>query len=134
MNRIALLLASLCAAGTVLLAGCPLGCGGYSGNGDRVLASGTDQLILCENGGFVATTSAGTTEGMIVVGTTGTVGIEGDDGAQLFTLVDEGTQVTTAGFGSDDSWDEVDENEVQLDHADVLCTDLTSRGWWSAAQ
>ncbi len=130
MNRAALLLASLCAASVLLLAGCPLGCGGYSGTGDRVLASGADQLILCENGGFVATTSAGTIEGKIEVETSSTVGIEGDDGAQLFTLVDEGTQVETTGFGSDGTWDEVDENAAQLDHADVLCTDLTSRAWW----
>jgi|HubBroStandDraft_6_1064221.scaffolds.fasta_scaffold87628_1 hypothetical protein len=113
---------------STLLAGC-LGCGGYSGNGDRVFASGSDQLILCENGGFVAMTSAGTTEGKIEDETSSTVGIEGDDGAQLFTLVDEGSTVATEGFGSDD-WTVVDENEAQLDHADVLCTDLTSRAWW----
>jgi hypothetical protein len=133
MNRAALLAASLCAASAVLLAGCPLGCSGYLGSGDRVLASGSDQLILCENGGFVATTSAGTTEGKIEVGTASTVGVEGDDGAQLFTLVDEGTQAETTGLGSDAVWDQVDENQTQLDHADVLCTDLTSRGWWSAS-
>jgi hypothetical protein len=127
MNRVALLLA----ASIFLLAGCPL-CGGYSGNGDRVFASGSDQLIICENGGFVAMTSTGTTEGKIEVETESTVGIEGDDGAQLFTLVDEGNQVETTGFGSDD-WVEVDENEAQLDHADVSCTDLTSRSWWTAS-
>jgi hypothetical protein len=134
MNRVALLLASVCAASIVLLAGCPLGCGGYSGNGDRVFASGNDQLILCENGGFIATTSAGTTEGVIEVETSSTVGIEGDDNTQIFTLDDEGSEVTTDGFGSDEGWTEVDEGQVQLDHADMLCTDLTTRSWWSAAQ
>src|SRR6185312_1393328 len=47
-----------------LLAACPgLGCGGFTGGGDKVYARGTESLILCENGGFVANTTTGSFEG-----------------------------------------------------------------------
>jgi hypothetical protein len=135
MNRVGLLLASVCAATTCLLAGCPLGCGGYSGGGDTVYARGSDQLVLCENGGFVATSNGQTIEGKLETDTSAeTIGIEGDDNATVFTL--DGTSgdatVDTDGLGSGE-WDYVTENQVGLDHANTLCTDLTTRSWWTAS-
>ncbi|HEY1815992.1 MAG TPA: hypothetical protein VGG74_26770 [Kofleriaceae bacterium] len=136
MNRIALLFASLCAASTLLLAGCPLGCSGYSGNGDHVFARGSDQLILCANDGFVATIASTTIEGVQDADTTDatTTGVEGDDGQTIFTYtigLDDTYELGGIGSG----WTEVDGSytSAELDHADVLCTDLTSRSWWSTA-
>jgi len=111
----------------VLLGGCPL-CGGFSGNGDHVFARGTDQLILCANDGFVATISGGTIEGRLESGSDDTVGVEGDDGQPVFSFA---SYDQFDGLGS--GWTEVDGSytDAELDHADVLCTDLTSRPWWS---
>jgi hypothetical protein len=128
MKRLALILVSLSAT---LMPGCiPFGCGGYSGGGDTVYARGNDQLVLCENGGFVATSNGATIEGKLETD----LGIEGDDNSTVFTL--DGTSgdstVDTAGLGSGE-WDYVNENQVGLDHANTLCTDLTTRAWWTAS-
>ena len=133
MKRLALILVPLV---VTLMPGCiPFGCGGYSGGGDTVYARGSDQLILCENGGFVATSNGATIEGKLETDTSAvTIGIEGDDNATVFTL--DGTNgdstVDTDGLGSGE-WDYVDENQVGLDHANSLCTDLTNRSWWTAS-
>jgi hypothetical protein len=133
MKRLALILVPLVA---MLVPGCiPFGCGGYSGGGDTVYARGSDQLILCENGGFVATSNGATIEGKLETDTSAvTIGIEGDDNTTVFTL--DGTSgdstVDTAGLGSGE-WDYVNENQVGLDHANTLCSDLTNLSWWSAS-
>ncbi len=133
MKRLALIFAAGLAT---LQTGCiPFGCGGYSGGGDTVYARGTDQLVLCENGGFVATSNGATIEGKLETDTSAvTIGIEGDDSATVFTL--DGTSgdstVDTDGLGAGE-WDYVNENQVGLDHANSLCTDLTTRAWWTAS-
>ena len=113
-----------------LLGGCILGCSGYSGNGDMVFARGTDQLILCANDGFVATIAGSDIEGRLQFGSDQTTAIEGDDDQTVFTYVSPEDDLFT-GLGS--GWTEVSESytQAELDHADVLCTDLTSRSWWS---
>jgi len=116
-----------------LVSGC--GCGAYNGAGDRLFMRGTDSLMLCANGGFVVQQTAGNIEGLIVTDpNTGVeTGVEGDDRQTLFTLDDEGNgTVDTDGFG-DAAWTEMDLDQTALDHADVQCTDLTTRAWWSAS-
>jgi hypothetical protein len=133
MKRLALILVPLV---VLLMPGCiPFGCGGYSGGGDTVYARGSDQLVLCENGGFVATSNGQTIEGKLETDTSATtLGIEGDDNTTVFTL--DGTSgdstVDTDGLGAGE-WDYVNENQVGLDHANTLCTDLTNRAWWTAS-
>jgi hypothetical protein len=83
MKRLALILVPLVATPACI----PFGCGGYSGGGDTVYARGNDQLILCENGGFVATSNGQTIEGKLETDTSAvTIGIEGDDNATVFEL------------------------------------------------
>jgi hypothetical protein len=133
MKRLALIVVPLV---VLLMPGCiPFGCGGYSGGGDTVYARGSDQLVLCENGGFVATSNGQTIEGKLETDTSATtLGIEGDDNTTVFTL--DGTSgdstVDTDGLGAGE-WDYVNENQVGLDHANTLCTDLTNRAWWTAS-
>src|SRR4051812_48858430 len=45
------------------LAGCPGFCGGFSGGTDKVYSRGSESMILCENGGFVANLTEGPIEG-----------------------------------------------------------------------
>ncbi len=122
-------------------------CGGYDGGGDRVLARGTDMLILCENGGFYANVAAsspsetGLVEGMYSTDATGTVvAHQGANGEPAFTLTWEsngGAATEAQGAGVDvpsvgnGEWTENEMNEVELDHANILCTDLESRSWWA---
>jgi hypothetical protein len=123
----------------LLLTGCPLGCGGYTGSGDRMLRRGNDALLLCENGGYVAMFENGSTlEGRYeenLPGSTVTgIGVDGPSGARLFSLTfaDDGT-ATADGMG-DGTWLEdsaFESDQVALDHADVQCNDLSTRAWWN---
>jgi hypothetical protein len=116
-----------------LVSGC--GCGAFNGAGDRVYMRGADSLMLCENGGFVVQETTGTIEGSIVTDPTSGIvtGVEGDDHETVFTLDDEGNgTVDTTGFG-DAAWTQMDLDQTALDHADVQCSDLTTRAWWGAS-
>jgi hypothetical protein len=117
------------AIASVLLEGCFLGCGSYSGNGDQVFARGADQLILCANDGFVVTLSGTSIEGKLETGSAAVVAVEGDTGQTVFSYTDVGQ---FDGLGS--GWSEIDGSftQAELDHAEVLCHDLTSRSWWTA--
>jgi hypothetical protein len=126
------LLASILLATASLASGC-LGCGAYSGAGDRVYQRGTESMILCENGGFVANTTTASIEGKYQQDTSG----------QWFaTTGDTGALATDITFQSDGSveapqlgataWTEVQLDQTALDHADVQCKDLTMRSWWTA--
>ena len=109
-----------------LAAGC-IGCGAYSGGGDKVYARGQDQLILCDNGGFVATVQSTTIEGKI----DGDEAIRGDDGSLAFDLQDNRDgSLTTPQLGAT-PWQPVHLDKTGLDHADVLCQDLETRPWWT---
>jgi hypothetical protein len=123
--RTTLLLASIIA---LALPGCiGLGCGAYQGAGDEVYARGQDQLVVCANGGFVATTSAGTIEGR--VGNDDLV--EGDDDTVVSQLVyDSDGSVMTPDLGTT-AWQPVSEDKTGLDHADTLCQALETRAWWT---
>lgn len=109
-----------------LASGC-LGCSAYTGGGDKVYARGQDQLILCDNGGFVATVQATTIEGKV----DGGEAIRGDDGSLAFDLQDNADgSLTTPQLGAT-AWQRVDLDKTGLDHADVLCQDLETRPWWT---
>lgn len=122
-----------------LLSACT--CGGYTGGGDQVLARGNDLLILCDNGGFYANVTNAqapvVVEGRFSTDANGLVtGDAGDTGHQAFTLRWNGdgtatTQAQDAGVGHG-AWTLNDLNQVELDHANVMCSALASRSWWSA--
>jgi hypothetical protein len=129
MNKL-MIVAALLATST--LAGC-LGCSAFNGGSDRVVSRNSDSIILCENSGFIATTSAGTVEGTFVTNPDGSMtGTAGATGSTAFVLTWEadGTAMTTD-LG-DGAWTEKQMNATELDHADVQCQDLISRSWWSA--
>lgn len=119
-------------------AGCPgLGCGGYTGGGDTVYQRGSDALILCENGGFVATLSTGTVEGFyhdeaqVDAGPVG-YGIEGDNGAHAFDLYQNADGTTTTPQLGAGAWQALALDQTELDHANLQCEDLVNRAWWTA--
>jgi len=115
--------------------GC-LGCSAYSGGGDVIYARGQDQLILCENTGFVATINGATIEGKYSENAPGSsvtdVGTEGDNGKLAFDLTVASDGTATAPELGSGAWTEVSTsmNQVELDHADILCKDLVNRAWW----
>jgi len=114
-------------ASLVFMTGC--GCGGFSGGSDRVYASNSDALTICENGGFVATIAGATTEGRYDEATL--VGTRGDTGAVAFTMTTNADGTVSTKPLSDNDWTLLSLNPTELDHADVQCTDLTTRAWWS---
>lgn len=120
------LLASLLLGSLLINAGCP-GCGAYSGGGDKVYQRGTDTIILCDNGGFVAQLSTGTVEGRVLDGEA----VRGEDGSLAFDLQNntDGT-LTTPQLGAS-PWQPLHLDKTELDHADVLCQDLEKRSWWN---
>ncbi len=120
-------------------------CGGYTGGGDQVLARGQDMLILCDNGGFYARVNnpVGVIEGRFTTYANGTVmGYDGSNVLPPFTLTWNdragASTVTELPYGStapnvgNGDWTLNDMNQVELDHANILCTDLESRSWWTA--
>ncbi len=114
-----------------LAAGC-LGCSAFSGGGDRVLARQSDAIILCENAGFIATTAAGVVEGRYVTGAGGEItATRGDNATTAFVLTWAGDGTATTTDLGDGAWTERTMNQVELDHADIQCTDLVNRSWWS---
>lgn len=105
-------------------------CGGYDGGGNRVYQrNDAEMLIFCENSGFVATLTTNMLEGRI-----DSMGapINGESGEVAFDIVPntDGT-ITTPQLG-DTPWTEMNLDAVALDHANVLCEDLTTRAWWTA--
>jgi hypothetical protein len=128
---------TLLALATLPNLGC-LGCSAYAGGGDTVFQRGAESLILCENGGFVANVTAGAIEGhyhaQAPAGTTYTgFGTRGDNGQLAFDLTEnpDGTAITTE-LG-DAPWTNMTAsmNQVELDHANIQCTDLVNRSWWA---
>ena len=126
-------LAFLLVSPLVLLAGC--GCSAYTGAGDRVYARGQDQLVLCENGGFLATiaspaeTIEGTYSETPTDGWTGTA-TEGASGDLAFDYLIQSDQSLSAPQLGQTAWQPVTLDQTGLDHADVLCSDLETRVWW----
>ncbi|MEO8846475.1 MAG: hypothetical protein ABI591_20460 [Kofleriaceae bacterium] len=129
MNK--LIVAALLAISS-LAAGC-LGCSGFTGGSDRVVARNSDSIILCENSGFVATTTSGVLEGTWITNADGSmIGTTGGAGSTAFVLTWNGDGTATTTDLGDGNWTERPMNATELDHADVQCQDLVSRSWWSA--
>jgi hypothetical protein len=121
----------LLAAVLVLFTGCS--CGAFSGKDDRVYARSSDTLILCDNGGFVADVATGTIEGRYAVNPdTSITATRGDDPSATYTLSFQADNTLATTNLGDGAWNELTLSKTELDHADVRCTDLASRAWWSA--
>lgn len=115
----------------VLASGCL--CGAYNGAGDKVYSRGTESMILCSNGGFVANLSSGSVEGRFMQDASGAwMAVRGDNGdlAFDFSYATDGS-LDAPQLGSD-AWAPKSLNKTELDHADVQCTDLETRTWWTA--
>jgi hypothetical protein len=126
------LLATVLLATASLASGC-LGCGGFSGGGDRVYQRGSESLILCENGGFVANTTAGAIEGRYMQDASGQwFATRGDDGQLAFDMSYGADGSLSAPQLGDTAWASVSLDQTALDHADVQCQDLETRAWWTA--
>lgn len=126
------LLASILAATATLASGC-FGCSAYSGAGDRVYQRGTESMILCENGGFVANTTTASIEGKYQQDTSGNwFATTGDTGALATDITFESDGSVEAAQLGATVWTEVQLDKTALDHADVQCNDLTTRSWWNA--
>ena len=122
-------------ASLTTLAACE--CGGFSGGGDRVLSRNSDSIILCDNGGFIATTTAGVIEGKYTAESTDADiidAVRGDTDAAAFQLTFDGADqatATTTNLG-DGGWTMNSMNQTELDHANIQCEDLVNRSWWTA--
>ena len=120
-----------------LVPGClPLGCGSFNGNGDKLYRRGADSLIICENGGFVANLQTRSIEGKYIANpadssATG-FGVRGDDGQLAFDLYTSPDGTARTPQLDDAPWQVAGLDRYGLDHADIQCTDLVSRPWWTA--
>ena len=129
-----LALAAAALASLLPATGCvPFGCGAYDGASDRVYArNNTEMLVICENGGFVANLDSQSIEGRIEYNADGTaIAVKGDDSSLAFDWVPNSGTAITPQLG-DVQWTQQNLDKTALDHADVLCQDLTTRSWWTA--
>ena len=129
--RLALAAAAL--AALLPTTGCLIGgCGGFTGTNDRVYArNNTEMLVICENGGFVANLESQSIEGRIEYNNDGTaIAVKGDDQSLAFDWVTNSDTAITPQLG-DAQWTQQNLDKTALDHADVLCQDLTTRTWWT---
>ncbi|HEY4239394.1 MAG TPA: hypothetical protein VGM88_06235 [Kofleriaceae bacterium] len=114
------------------LSGClPIGgCGAFDGNGDVYLTRGNDSLMLCANGGFVLKLDgSAATEGRFADDGTTSIGTYQDTSEIVFYLTDSNDTAPELGTGA---WTRMDLDQTALDHADVQCSDLETRAWWTA--
>ena len=129
-------LAALLLVVATLTAGCPLApsCGGFEGGGNRVYQrTDSEMLILCENGGFVATLTDRMVEGTYLDNGDGTgIATNGEDGQLAFDAqFNPDSTLTTPQLG-DTPWTWMDLSPTALDHSNSLCQDLQYRSWWTA--
>jgi hypothetical protein len=125
-------LASLLVA-TIVQTGC-LRCGGFDGSGNRVYQrNNAEMLILCDNGGFVATLTEDMVEGFYLDNLDGTgMATNGEDGQLAFDArINTDATLSTPQLG-ETPWTQMNLDATALDHSDVLCQDLTYRAWWTA--
>ena len=115
------------------LAGCPGFCGGFSGGNDRVYQRGSESLILCDNGGFVANLTDGSIEGRYTeLAANEYTANRGDNGQLAFDFeVDGSGNLDAAQLGAT-MFTQLQLSTTALDHADVQCQDLETRTWWTA--
>jgi hypothetical protein len=127
------LAASLLVVSALVNTGCPGFCGGLDGAGDVVYERNTSEmLIVCNNGGYVATLQTRQLEGRIQYDVEGhRFATTGEDGALAFDFVDNYDGTASTPQLGEAMWTEVSLDAVALDHAHVLCTDLEARAWWT---
>lgn len=128
------LLASLVAfSAFVANTGCvPFGCGGFEGGGNRAYERNSEMILLCENGGFVATLDTTMIEGRYSNNDTGAVtATKGDDGSLAFEIADNHDGTSRAPQLGDGLWTNIEMDTVTADHSNVLCNDLALRDWWT---
>jgi len=119
-----ILLASVALAST-MLAGC-LACGGWDGEDDTMLRSqNNDAILVCGNGGF----SAMLANGDFVEGWASTNYDEAGNVTRSYVVGETASPIEFAGTFEVRAMD-----QVERDHANVLCVDLESRPWWVTAQ
>lgn len=126
-------LVALLAATT--LSGCvAFACGGLESQNDEVYGKGADTLVVCGNGGFAAMLGTGEREGRFALTyrDDGLRIFEGFDGVSSeieFTLNEMGDGTfASAELGA--GWEYQALDEIDLDHAHMLCADLETRTWW----
>jgi len=123
--------ALLASAVMVLASGCL--CGAYNGAGDKVYSRGSESMILCENGGFVANMTSGSLEGRVMQDASGQwFATNGDDGQLAFDFSYAADGSLDAPQLGATAWTPKTMDQTSLDHADVQCTDLETRSWWTA--
>jgi len=123
--------ALLASAVMVLASGCL--CGAYNGAGDKVYSRGDESMILCGNGGFVANLTAGSVEGRFMQDAAGAwLATRGDDGQLAFDFSYAADGSLDAPQLGDAAWAPKLLDQTALDHADVQCSDLETRTWWTA--
>lgn len=123
--------ALLASAVMVLASGCL--CGAYNGAGDKVYSRGSESMILCENGGFVANLTTGSVEGRVMEDASGQwFATKGDDGQLAFDFSYATDGSLDAPQLGDTAWTPKTMDQTSLDHADVQCSDLETRSWWTA--
>lgn len=117
------LLASLALASS-MLAGC-LACGGWDGEDDTMLrAQNGDAILVCGNGGFSAMLANGDfVEGWASMS-------YDDAGNAQYSYLDGETLAPIEFAGA---FEVRAMDQVERDHANVLCVDLTTRPWWTSA-
>lgn len=127
------LLASLALASAfVANTGCvPFGCGSFEGGSNRAFERGSEMILLCENGGFVASLETEMVEGRYDAASTNVVATRGENGHLAFELVEHGDGTATASKLGDGAWTAVVLDTVAADHSNVLCNDLEVRAWWT---
>ena len=116
------LLASVALASS-LLAGC-ITCG-WDGEDNTMLTSEKhDAILVCGNGGF----SAMLANGDFVEGWATTSYDEAGTKTYSYIVGETGQPFAIEGAFAERSMD-----QVERDHADTLCVDLTTRSWWVTA-
>jgi hypothetical protein len=127
------LLASLALASAVVAnTGCvPFGCGSFEGGGNRAYERGSEMILLCDNGGFVASLETEMVEGRFTSESDKVVATRGEDGWLAFDLVDNLDGTASAPLLGEGAWTHVELDTVAADHSNVLCNDLTARTWWT---
>jgi hypothetical protein len=129
--RHSMLVAAALAAVT-LLPSCIFGCGAYSGDGDRAYQRGSESMIICTNGGFVANLASGGVEGRYTFDGTVTTATREAGALVAFRLTDFSDGTATAPELGPLAWEKQNLDKTDLDHADIQCADLETRPWWTA--
>lgn len=117
------LLASVALASSLLATGC-FACGGWDGEDDTMLKSTAgDAILVCGNGGF----SAMLANGDFIEGWATTSYDEVGNAVYQYTIGETLAPIEFAGTFEVRAMD-----QVERDHANVLCVDLESRAWWTS--